>query len=435
MPAHTLWHSPMPTRPWFSVSKSRWFNPIFALALWGVGLLLLWPHGQSPELVNDSVDYIQWSSRRGVGYPLFLALVGHGPGLVLAQTMLSLACWMYLGHQAGGKANMVLALVPAFSIDVGQYDLLVLTEGLYIPLFALLAGLAMRLIRQPDMAHLLAWSVLAFWFALIRNSNPFLVMAWGGMILVLGRKPAGLLALAWSLAVAVLAGTSLGGGSPRYAAEGLNHVMLYRIMPDPKALAHFEAKGLVMEKWMPDYAAKTKEIAVYNPDRKTQAHELLDDYPAYASWLAEKAGGVYMRWVLFRPRSYLEVFDGLRHGMDTQHLHAKDARFPRIAHAVEWRYRLLGTLPLWLWAVCLLIPLAEAVRHRGSLSAAAVGILVLSASAYAHAFLAFHGHPGDVARYLLPSTAAVRVTWLLSASYVVRAGRAWFRGKRVASAA
>ena len=329
---------------------------------------------------------------------------------------------MYLGKQCAGKAGMWLALLPAFSIEIGQYHLMVLSEGLSIPLFAMMTGLSLHLMRKPSLSLMISWILIGAWFSFTRTSNPYAMLIWAGMLLVM--KPrVGFLAMLWTVIIHLwLLPCMQEGRSGRYQAENMNHLMLYRILPNPEAREYFEDKGVPMHEWIPKFASKDVELAVYNAHRKTQAHELLDLYPDYTEWLIEKGDGVYMRWLLFRPQSYVEVFTGLRHSLSFYILHAKTVSLPPVMESVQWRYHALGKLPIALWLLCGLIPLYEGIRNRSlqAFSQEGLAIAVLLLSAYGHGFLSYHGHPGDVSRYMLASTALFRVTFFVAAVWGVR---------------
>ena len=51
--------------------------------------------------------------------------------------------------------------------------------------------------------------------------------------------------------------------------------------------------------------------------------------------------------------------------------------------------------------------------------------------AYAYAFFSYHGHPGDVSRYLLPVSAFVRLTVLLACLWGFKHGRAVWAARSV----
>lgn len=391
--------------------------PLFVLG--AVAFVLIWPGGQAPHQTYDSIQYVEWSFRRGVGYPLFLSIFGTGPTLPIAQTILSIVCWMYLGYQAGGRAGAVLALVPACTLEIAQYNVLMLSESISTPLFAAMMGLTLHLMRKASIALAVIWCAVAMLFAFTKTSNLYLVFCLP-MVLALRLPGFAAVCFGWCMVLFTVNGQLQASASERYKAETINHVYLYRVLPHEDAFEHFVSKGLPVHYWTRSYIAKEPKLAVYNSDLKIQAHELLDTYPDYQQWMLDHGQGEYLKWLIKRPATYLEVLLGIRHSLGYYVLHAEGADLPAFSRALDWRYKLFGKLPVILWIGCLAIPAIEFLRHRRLPQQEALAILAMVPFAYAHSFISYHGHPGDVSRYLLPATAFYRLTILLAVLWLVR---------------
>jgi hypothetical protein len=388
----------------------RWEIPallvIAALALWSA-----WPPSSSPLRYPDSRAYVQWpmaqevvgvevSRGRGPGYPLVLRCAGTGTVLVHVQTWLSVASFGLLGWVLARVPGVLLGVLLALCPAIRLWNQAILTESLSLSLLALLVALGLLIHRRYSRARFVAWSLCVCLFGFTRDANllllPFfwLPVLWHG----LRRSLPALL-----LVVAVFIAGTLDAQSQGRWRVPTRIALFNRVAPDAEARAYFEAAGMPRSGVSVEQDARTDESAAN---------------ASFSRWFDAHAQSTYLRWVLSRPASYLEVWNRLVKEDESQLF--KGRYFKRLAQlpepvvtpASEFLFR-IAALPQPLWAALFLLPILDWVLNRR------LGFLSLWSSAlilatFLQAFATYHADASGVARHMLGASILYRLTFFLA---------------------
>ena len=387
---------------------ARWhaFHGQAALALlfWLTGLAIGCHHWQLPRYFADSTTYIHWDRIRLPMYCLFVTAVGHGPWLVLAQTVVSITAWAVLGWGVGRAAGVAVAVCLALASTVFQWNLCCLSESLSLSLLALLMAQTLRLLEGGEKGALGGWMLLAVAFSLTRMTNvyvlPFVVLP----LLARGwRRWAPAAAVALGLYVAVVSISDLRG--KEYQRMTLTDVLMKRILPDPQAAAYLSQRGMPTNDVVMAYAGRAT---------KSVQDELFVQCPEFRDWVDAKGKRAYESWLLSHPRRFAEAWQGILYYRIRLPWAAKDKTLPTISLRLLWHYYHLGQAPPWLWGLLALAPLGIAlVRSRRPVPALPLLSAALVPLTLVMGFVSYHGECVELPRLMMPTGLLYRVTLLI----------------------
>lgn len=368
----------------------------FAVFCW-----LAWPPGAHPiKTLPDSASYTTWGYGRPPVPFLFYSLVGSQHARV-AQTLLSLACWLALGWTAVGLPGAVAAGLLAASLPVVLWNQTILSESLALSLGAALLAATLHLGRRWTRARFALWALCLLLYTGVRAENFFLVPPLIAALFAWHRRhwpalgavglAAGLVFVAFSIVI---------DKQNRNWQIRMTNVVLTRILPNPALAEAFFAAGLPREETL--LAAKGRMLAAYDPS-------FVAATPRFQRWLDEASRPAYVAWLrTLEPHRLLrDAMDHvLKHWPFVFNYYIAGMRLPGSAwdfYPVSHALRLPFAQWLWLAAV----PLAGALLSRRVLF---VDLFVLAylAAVYLMAFAVFHGDTGEMDRHLVLTAALYR---------------------------
>ena len=262
---------------------------------------------------------------------LFDLLDGHNhTRIIWAQVLIACACWsvlaLVMAARCAPPARPWIAgavVVLASSVQVAEWDYLLLSESLAISLLALWVAAVIRWI-QPGPAHAGSWSsavrraapvALVGWlWTQTRETNSFsaiVVVVMIGAVRFFRSRPEARRA---AVAVVVACGFALGSSwmlsthtnslpyldpAPPDAKHRSITLANYRFMDvfgkrilfDPKAVAWFDRQG------MPQFPGRNELRDFSAADRDYQMY----DNAEFVRWVDRHGQGAYARWLLSRP--------------------------------------------------------------------------------------------------------------------------------------
>jgi hypothetical protein len=105
-----------------------------------------------PIFAPDTSSYLNFSSERTAGYPLFLKLVGPSGALWIQPILFAIAL-CFLGYQTSrltGSPLAAVVLMLGVAMNSYTYHFTILSESIFVSLCLVLIGLLMRATLRPD---------------------------------------------------------------------------------------------------------------------------------------------------------------------------------------------------------------------------------------------------------------------------------------------
>jgi hypothetical protein len=266
-----------------------------------------------PILWSDSTAYAHsalWAGARPPLVPALWRLTGSPGTFVLAQTLVAIAAWCFLAwtvaelvrpgwwRVAAGAAMLGFALTAAITL----WDRSVLSESLALSALAVLFATAIRVARRVTWGQVVAFACAAAAFALIRDSQIWMIVGLGaviGLYAILHRSSARLVVLACLLlgvSIVALAGEA---ASHRNVVN-VDDALFVRIFPYPDRVAWFADHGMPDAARVDRYAREARKHAggaapVVGIDGRDGTVQPL------VHWLHTDATRVYFEWLAVHP--------------------------------------------------------------------------------------------------------------------------------------
>jgi hypothetical protein len=406
--------------------------------LWGIA-------GIAPGIWNDTASYQRvadaawWSRARWAGerpplLPLLLTITaGSERVTVWAQTIVSIACWLFLAwvvatvcssrwdrrRLLGGGLVLALGISP----PVMQWDGAMLSESLALSTTALVVACGLRFVQQQNLSRAIALGAAATAWGACRDTHLWLLGAIGAGTLVAivvvalrHRQLRGVVVL--GVAGFLVAGAVVGTAAADHGQRDefpLSNTMAVRILPYPDRVEWFADHGMPQA----DALAALARDPFIVPETGVRAI-FVDGSDAswspYVSWLAEDGRRVYVEWLATHPgyviaepfRDPERVFNN---GPGTWAFYR-----PHDARILPGTWILF---PPW-WVTLLGAAAATAVVARGrGLNGVwwfAVGVAALSVP---HALLAWHGDGMEAARHALVACVQLRIGVVLMVAVAI----------------
>ncbi|HSQ01605.1 MAG TPA: hypothetical protein VL049_30645 [Candidatus Dormibacteraeota bacterium] len=367
-------------------------------ALFAVFLWLSYPPPESAafpiKVFPDSPTYTTWGYGRPPVPFLFYSLVGSGPAAPLAQTILSLTCWLALGWIALGFPGALTAGLLAGALPVVLWNKTVLSESLALSFGAAFLAASLALGRRWSPWRLVVWIACLLLYTGVRAENFFLVPPVLAALLVWHRRhwkavgAAGLAALGLFVAFSIVIDKQNHNWQIR-----MTNIVLTRILPDLKLRAEFLARGLPEEPAL--LAARGRMLAAYDP-------AFVAATPEFQRWLDDQSRPTYLAWLrTFEPHKMLfEAMDHvMKHWPSVFNYYIAGVRLPGSAwDFYPWSHAMRMPFAEWRWLP--LIPIACALLTL-ELTFADLFALAYVAAVYLMAFAVYHGDTGELDRHLV----------------------------------
>lgn len=254
-----------------------------------------------------SIDF--WASRRTPIFPLLLSFYHADKVKVAAfQTEFSIIAWgllaLVLAFSFKGflrPTAFVFVLIFSLERHVAGWDVVMLAESLSISLMALFLAAWLWLLMKWSWTKVAVLSVTAFFWALTRDTNGWVLLMTTGLVLV-----SVLFNMARRRYLAVTAIFLLLFGASNLSADRggrwvypFQNVLTGRILTDAQAIAFFEKCGMPVTPALLSTAGGNAESA----DRALYVDPTL---ASYRQWLHADGKSCYMRWLISQPIQTLQ---------------------------------------------------------------------------------------------------------------------------------
>jgi hypothetical protein len=391
-PASLLWR----TWTWFRVHRQA----IVPLCVALLAITFLWPIVQSPKMYGDSPGYIERSTYRLPTYGAFLSLVGHGPFLCSAQTVVSVLAWCFCGWTLAGIPGTALGAGLALSLPIAQWNLMVLSESLSFSLIAMAMGMTVLLLRVWSPQRFAWWSLFVLAAAFSRLCNLYLLPVLP-LAFLFGPWRRFVLTAAVALSIH-MTGVFLCNMSElaAYRRVALTDVIMFRILPDPDARAYFAARGMPCGPEVMQHAGQV---------RSRNRNALYQDSPAFQEWLAQRGVSVYQRWLVTHWASFRDAGKSIAEFRTQPASYGRRTKPRPVSARFTAFYAFIGKAPVWIWLLALVLPLADWLTTRRVSPLCAMGAMLVLAT-YAEAFVCFNGECDEMTRLMMPVGILYRMT-------------------------
>ena len=371
--------------------------------------------GFAPIRSHDTAGYFGISfighATRLWTVPLLYRALPSDSARVLAQMAIGIVCWSALAlvvshsvrHPILARAGAVAILLLGLSVQVTEWDEMILSESLALSLTALLVA-AILWWRKERSSRTLAGVlvVLTLWVftrelqAAVYLPLCALVIVW---VLLRARR------YVWLAAVLAVLGVWSGyaaNGNDDILADNAHNLIVVRILPQPGAVSFFEHRGL------PDIAILEREAATRH---FTGSRSVVKKDPVWTKWIKDHWTTSYAAWlmrdpvaILRRPLGNLDAsLSGFPAYAPTQHV------LPSPVQTALWS-RSGGDLPFWFALAGVLWLASLRAKRRDNLDLWAAGIIGSTVLWYV---IAWHLTVAELGRICVPIGAGLRVGLLL----------------------
>ena len=373
------------------------------------------------KLFPDSATYTSWGYGRPPVPFLFYSLVGSGPAAPVAQTVLSLACWLALGWSALGLPGALSAGVLAGSLPVVLWNKTVLSESLALSFGAALLAATLALGRRWSTPRFALWVACLLLYTGVRVENFFLVPPLFAAVflwhrrhwLALGAAGAAALALFVTFSVVI-------DKQNRNWQIRMTNIVLTRILPNAPLADEFRALGLPSEPNL--LAAKGRMLAAYDP-------AFVAATPEFQRWLDEQSRPAYLTW-LRGPEPHTMLVEAMDHVMKhwpyAFNYYLAGIHLPGSAwDFYPWSHAMRLPFAQWRWLAVIPVACALLTFHVAFVDLFALAYL---AAVYLMAFAVFHGDTGEMDRHLVLTATLYRFAPVIALAPVwERVRRLWSR--------
>ena len=337
------------------------------------------------KLFPDSATYLSWGYGRPPTPFIYYSVIGTGRAAVIAQTVLSLACWSAFGYVALGLAG---------SLWISMWNYGLLSEAPTLSFGALLLVATILLGREWTRVRFAFWAVAALLFSNMRIENFVLVPFLLGVLVVWHRahwKALTAVGIVAALLFAVF-GVLIDKQSRNWHIR-MTNIVLTRILPDPVLSDSFFARGLPREGTL--LAAKGRMLAGYDP-------LFVAATPRFQHWLEHGSREAYIGWLSGNDphRRLLDKLDDALTRSESGHqYYSSGVALPGAAMNLNrlWdRARL--SFAIWVWLAAVPILCAVVTRRIRFPDLLALDYL---AAIYCLAFIVYHGDSGELERHMV----------------------------------
>jgi hypothetical protein len=371
------------------------------------------------KIFPDSASYTTWGYGRPPVPFLFYSLVGSGAAAPIAQTLLSLVCWLALGWVALGVPGAVAAGVLAGALPVVLWNKTVLSESLALSLGAAFLAASLALGRRWSTPRAVLWVTCLLLYTGVRVENFFLVPPilavlslwhWRHWKLI---GAAGVAALALFVAFSIVIDKQNRNWQIR-----MTNIVLTRILQNGALRAEFLARGLPDEPAL--LAATGRMLAAYDPT-------FVAATPRFQRWLDEDSRRTYVAWLRSAEphRILVSAMDHvMKHWPYVFNYYIAGQRLPGSAwDFYPWSHAM--RLEFATWCRLAAIPVACALL-TWEIAFADLFALAYLVAVYLMAFAVFHGDTGEMDRHLVLTAALYRLAPVIVLAPVwERARRLW----------
>jgi hypothetical protein len=384
--------------------------------------VILWPDSTAYESVARQPLWSLglWSGARPPLTPLLWKLTGTPTGFVVAQTMISVAAWVFLAVTvgtilpAGWRRTVAVYLVLAFATTtpVTLWDRSVLSETLALSFLAAFVASLIWVARRPTTLRIIGVAVTGVGGALARDTQIWTMLMVAGVvglcavIAFLRRRQFPVRAGVLACVLLVLSGACLGlENNAGRNVINLENIFAVRIFPYPDRVAWFAAHGMPDSKVMDEEASQISNPT--NGTAKLVPFVLGNPHlnRLYA-WFGTDASRAYVLWLVEHPLYVLtEPYKTPRRAIDFNPditVYAATNRPSSPMNPLLW--------PSWWWvidatvAACWLAPVRRLLRNRDVRVVAVLGLLALPALD-----IAWHGDGQEVTRHMIEAYVQLRL--------------------------
>jgi hypothetical protein len=337
---------------------------------------------------------------------------------VIVQLGLTILAWGLLAWVISTFfKNSILSLfsfgvILALSLvrHLAGWDFVLMTESLSLSIFALFIVSGIWLLSGWKIYKVFVSLVLAFLFAFTRDTNAYLLLMVGGLILIailLRWLSIKFLVFVFSFSIIFFISNLNADLSQRWTFPLMN-VIGKRILPRTEALPFFESCG------MPITPELLSAAGLYANENNRQLSEdpALEDFRL---WLAENGKSCYMKWLISNPTSTaqeaLKEFDAMIYFewvggyFSRKYQDVLPSRLERILYPVYFLPYLLAGLTL-----IALYGIFKKTWHENSLWIIAI---ILCLTIFPHLYITWHGDDMAPERHALSVGMQLALTmWL-----------------------
>jgi len=353
------------------------------------------------KLFPDSASYTTWGYGRPPVPFLFYSLVGSNAATPIAQTVLSLVCWLALGWVALGAPGAAVAGVIAGALPVVLWNKTILSESLALSFGAAFLAASLALGRRWSLPSFLAWVACLLLYTGVRVENFFLVPPMLAVLLVWHHRHWLAIGAAGAATVAMFVAFSIVIDKQNHNWQiRMTNLVLTRILPDETLRTEFMARGLPAEPAL--LAAKGRMLAAYDP-------AFVEATPQFQQWLDEQSRPAYVAWLrTLAPHRMLvnEIDRAMKNWPYAFNYYFAGIGLPGSAwDFYPWSQEMRMPFAQWRWLA--LIPIACALL---TLDLAFVDLFALAyfAAVYSMAFAVYHGDSGELDRHMVLTAALYR---------------------------
>lgn len=248
-----------------------------------------------------------WAGRRPAMYAILAKVVARSHTLLfLLQAVVATIAWLALAWlvytrlrpRVLAAATAIVVLFASLSLDVVQWDRVLLTESLTISLAIALLVLGVLFVEEPSWVRGSALVGTAFAWVFLRDSNGYVVACFAAALLVaaIASRPrrAAFTAVVGALLLVFIAGATSSAIGHRWEGP-LKDVITIR------ALEHSDRTDYLLARGLPLTRSEVSRIAgqCVLPSRPGACVVVTD--PRFYEWIRTKGRSAYSRWLLTHP--------------------------------------------------------------------------------------------------------------------------------------
>jgi len=387
-----------------------------------------------------------WVSRRPITLPLIYKILGINEGnykksaensrVGKFQAGLSILSWLVLGLSLASTLKtrwlkpLAFGLIAFFSLslEISQWDRILLSESVSNSLFVLLVALGLLEVMlwtgESRASQIQQWVacgsliLVAVLYSFTRDVNRYLFLFLSiGMLLGLFFRPIrqhkervyfGLIAASFLL---IFIAQDYSVNQKNRGLSYIKHVLVDRILPKPEAVAYFRQKGMPVSEDFNEFV-KTASESEYLAALQTPAMAPL------AEWIRNDAKSIYIQYLISTfPTSFLkpiQKYELLTNSNSSEYRRIVGNQ-PRWVNILDRILYPRSNGPLFLGFV-VSMGVAVLLSWRYASKPAWIIIMILLVTIYLLMFIVWHGDTVDMERHATPVGIQLRLTfWMMVA--------------------